>query len=595
MREAFETALARFEAWREKVAAAGFAASPSGDGEREAWRTAGGLFAAGSPRPLVVALFGGTGVGKSSLLNCLAGAPIARVGVVRPTSQELTAYVHESVRLADLPPEIAPKRLRIVRHAAPDSREILWIDTPDVDSTDESNRSLTLEILPRCDLVAYVVSPEKYADRRAWTVLRERGGRHGWIFVFNHWDAADPSQRAQFIDLLRGLGFEAPQVFTTCCAPGVAAPREEVTAPRGESTASRGQTSAPRDEFSALRATLDELLREHAVRELERLGLRARARDLCDAVDALLSAVGDGDKWRDLSAALERRWADARGEIEADAALLLRSAAAASPLLSTTVASAGQAVSELALKATGVPVQRPPTAEPHESGVDVLGALAAVRAALWDQRAASLLRAVIDHLEVAARHAGIAPRPLCEALEDAARSAADIVLERVDAAARRAVVAEGGPLRRGLVHALRVASFTLPLLAGFSVAGVAVWGFVRAAAGQQPYLGTDFLVHGAILVAVAWGLPYALYCWLRSSPRQEAIRGMRKGMSEGLEAVSARLGAALNAVREDAGNLRGEGTGIRKSLAEMIDGWQPIEGTVLRRVVTEANRLNAGL
>ena len=33
-------------------------------------------------RPLVVGLFGGTGVGKSSLLNRLADAEIARTGVV---------------------------------------------------------------------------------------------------------------------------------------------------------------------------------------------------------------------------------------------------------------------------------------------------------------------------------------------------------------------------------------------------------------------------------------------------------------------------------------------------------------------------------
>ena len=45
-------------------------------------------------RPLVVGLFGGTGVGKSSLLNRLADADIARTGVVRPTSMEITVYLH---------------------------------------------------------------------------------------------------------------------------------------------------------------------------------------------------------------------------------------------------------------------------------------------------------------------------------------------------------------------------------------------------------------------------------------------------------------------------------------------------------------------
>jgi hypothetical protein len=63
-------------------------------------------------------------------------------------------------------------------------------------------------------------------------------------------------------------------------------------------------------------------------------------------------------------------------------------------------------------------------------------------------------------------------------------------------------------------------------------------------------------------------------------------------MADGLEAVSERLRAAFNEVRHDAGNLRDEGTAIRKSLAEMIDGQPPNEGTVLRRVVSVANRPN---
>jgi len=39
------------------------------------------LFQGQGERPLIVAFFGGTGVGKSSLLNRLAGGEIARVGV----------------------------------------------------------------------------------------------------------------------------------------------------------------------------------------------------------------------------------------------------------------------------------------------------------------------------------------------------------------------------------------------------------------------------------------------------------------------------------------------------------------------------------
>src|SRR5512137_2909472 len=60
-------------------------------------RSPGALFEPGSHRPLVAAFFGGTGVGKSSLLNRLAGQPVARTGVERPTSREVSVYLHDSI------------------------------------------------------------------------------------------------------------------------------------------------------------------------------------------------------------------------------------------------------------------------------------------------------------------------------------------------------------------------------------------------------------------------------------------------------------------------------------------------------------------
>jgi hypothetical protein len=51
----------------------------------------------------VLALAGGTGVGKSSLLNALAGEPISPAGVMRPTTSEPTAWV-PATRLTDAAP-----------------------------------------------------------------------------------------------------------------------------------------------------------------------------------------------------------------------------------------------------------------------------------------------------------------------------------------------------------------------------------------------------------------------------------------------------------------------------------------------------------
>src|ERR1700722_15621678 len=52
--------------------------------------------ALGVDRPLlVVILMGGTGVGKSSLLNALAGGAIARASFTRPPTPDPVVYYHE--------------------------------------------------------------------------------------------------------------------------------------------------------------------------------------------------------------------------------------------------------------------------------------------------------------------------------------------------------------------------------------------------------------------------------------------------------------------------------------------------------------------
>jgi len=115
-------------------------------------------------RPLVVGLFGGTGVGKSTLLNRFAGAAIAKASAERPTSRSITLYVHESVSVDKLPDNFPMQKMRTEPHSNSLYQHVMFIDMPDFDSVEVANRDLVDVWLPHLDVVLYVVSPDRYLD-----------------------------------------------------------------------------------------------------------------------------------------------------------------------------------------------------------------------------------------------------------------------------------------------------------------------------------------------------------------------------------------------------------------------------------------------
>lgn len=110
----------------------------------------------------VVVVAGGTGVGKSALVNRLVGSPIAREGVRRPTT---------SRPLAILRPPIDPARPLLDWLAIDDRREadgalpdgLVLVDLPDHDSVIEDHRTTSTRLAARADAVLVVVDPIKYA------------------------------------------------------------------------------------------------------------------------------------------------------------------------------------------------------------------------------------------------------------------------------------------------------------------------------------------------------------------------------------------------------------------------------------------------
>ncbi len=116
----------------------------------------------------VLAFVGGTGVGKSSLLNALAGEPVSTASVRRPTTDQPVAWVPAEAR-DDLAGLLAWLGLGEVREhdgsVTVDGRgTVAILDLPDMDSVEPGHRERVEELLPRVDAVAWVTDPEKYHD-----------------------------------------------------------------------------------------------------------------------------------------------------------------------------------------------------------------------------------------------------------------------------------------------------------------------------------------------------------------------------------------------------------------------------------------------
>src|SRR5277367_6577417 len=89
---------------------------------------------------LVVMLMGGTGVGKSTLLNALAGGAVAQASFARPTTRDPVVYYHESVKTDKLDPLL--RTMHLASHDKPLLQHKVLVDLPDLDSNVLAHREI---------------------------------------------------------------------------------------------------------------------------------------------------------------------------------------------------------------------------------------------------------------------------------------------------------------------------------------------------------------------------------------------------------------------------------------------------------------------
>lgn len=172
---------------------------------------------------VVVALAGGTGSGKSSMINALAGEDVARTGALRPTTSRPLAWI---------PANPEPGVIRLLDDIGIDERVgqdihdwLVVIDLPDTDSVASEHRQTVARMIPEVDAVVWVMDPEKYQDRVLHTdhIAPLADYADQFLFVLNQVDRLAPHEvDALLADLrssLRADGIADPVVIPTAADP----------------------------------------------------------------------------------------------------------------------------------------------------------------------------------------------------------------------------------------------------------------------------------------------------------------------------------------------------------------------------------------
>ncbi|MCL2742780.1 MAG: hypothetical protein FWE67_02910 [Planctomycetaceae bacterium] len=141
--------------------------------------------------PLIVAMLGGTGTGKSTLVNALAGEKIVKGGKERPTTSVPTLVCHTLAK-----PEtwnLALDGIQIEKRELPLLEKTCFIDCPDPDTTEneelrESNLAQLRKVLPLCDILLITGTQQKYKNQCVLDELAAAAPGARLVFVQTHAD-----------------------------------------------------------------------------------------------------------------------------------------------------------------------------------------------------------------------------------------------------------------------------------------------------------------------------------------------------------------------------------------------------------------------
>src|SRR5580692_7887511 len=152
-----------------------------------------------SEAPILVALVGSTGAGKSTLVNSIVGAQVSATGIRRPTTNSPVLACHpdeadwfaENVFLPTVPrvrqeglARSGRDGLLVLASSEGMPKGVALLDTPDIDSVVSAHRDFAHQFLDASDLWLFMTTASRYADAAVWELLeyaKDRGAALGIV------------------------------------------------------------------------------------------------------------------------------------------------------------------------------------------------------------------------------------------------------------------------------------------------------------------------------------------------------------------------------------------------------------------------------
>jgi hypothetical protein len=393
--------------------------------------------------------------------------------------------------------------IKLTTHDEQQDKNVIWIDMPDMDSTEAKNKQLVLDWLPYIDVLVYVVSPERYKDNKAWQLLLAEGGRHAWIFILNQWDRGQEEQYQDFKIQLAKAGFANPILLRTICAVG--------------------EEKSMLDEFVQLQQTIQQLTDENTVNQLELLGLQVRRDELKQKLESGRAELGHEESYQKIQAEWGNIWQDTVNKLQQGfewpvQRLAVYYAKHEANLLSSLV----NKISD---------------SDRQNTQKDSI---------LWDDWAQSRYDDALDGVVLKADQYRLPVGPFRQTLLPLRTKGKAIILNQTELAVRQALANPGNSLQRGLLKLAGFCAIVLPLAAMGWVGYQLFYGFYESNLTDEAYLGVNFAVHSVLLIALAWLLPFFAQKKLKPSLEKVALQGLKKGLIAGVAAIEAEVSGAID-------------------------------------------------